>query len=121
MFACNETKTDDTNSETVDTGEEVTEVGSTDEFICSQLSLDECPNYAECEVIVGSPIVSSTEGEECIESSQQEPKACVESGCSADPTVTVAHPPDSEQCWVFASGCLPDGWVVCSVFPPECE
>ena len=100
---------------------EISDTASSTDVVCAQLSLDECANYDQCELVSGSPIITNSSGEECLDSSVQEDKACVDYGCSAEPSLTVAHPPEDEQCWLFPSGCLPDGWTTCSDMPSECE
>ena len=132
MLACAESKTDsasDTDAAAADTAETTETTETTDtaentettEVICAQTPLDECASYDQCELVVGSPIVENTDGEYCIDYSVQEAQACADYGCSADPTITIAHPPDSEECWVFPSGCLPEGWSYCTQSPSACE
>ena len=148
IFACGEQKSDKTDSASEPSSDEEnineTEEGNEEEgneeenneqenneqenneevneenISCSELTLDECDTYEGCETLSGHPIVIVNE-EECVDSSTQEVKACVETGCSAEPTITVAHPPDSDQCWLFPSGCLPQSWELCGSSPQDCQ
>ena len=97
------------------------ETQNTDEVICSQISVDECSTFEECEVVYASPIVLDENGNECVDYANQEARVCETFGCSAEPTITFAHPPDSDQCWMFASGCLPEGWSYCDTNPNGCQ
>jgi hypothetical protein len=117
-----ETNEEETNEE--ETNEEETneeEIQNSDEVICSQISLEECDSFEVCELVSGSPIVINDNGEECVDYATQEPQACVEFGCSADPTITIASPPNSDQCWMFGSGCLPEDWSYCDSSPQDCQ
>ena len=96
------------------------ETQNTDEVICSQISVDECSTFEECEVVSAYPIVLDENGNECVDYASQEAQACETFGCSAEPTITFAHPPDSDQCWMFASGCLPEGWSYCDTNADTC-
>ena len=132
MLACNDTKPEDTGGETEESEQEAApteteetetgtpEVEGREEAVCANISLDECGAYEQCELVSGYPVVLNDLGEECIDSSVQEPQACVDYGCSAEPTITIAHPPDSDECWMFTSGCLPEGWVLCEGAPSDC-
>ena len=112
-----ESKSEETGtSNSTDTGEETLEV-----FQCVALSVEECSNHEACEVVYGLPIVQNDAGEDCVDYDGQTPVGCAYLGCSADPTTTVASPPDSEQCWFFTSGCLLEGWEVCSEYPADCQ
>ena len=82
--------------------------------------MSECSAYTECEVVYASPIIIDENGQECIDYADNQPKACAEFGCSADPTITFAKPSDSEECWMIASGCLPDGWSYCDATNQDC-
>ena len=127
ILACAESKTDSASdtetTETTDTASttETTDTAETTEVTCAQTPLDECSNDPQCELVVGSPIVENASGEYCVDNSVQEAQACADAGCSADPTITIAHPPDSEECWMFPSGCLPEGWSYCTQSPSTCE
>ncbi|MEC7983856.1 MAG: hypothetical protein VX278_01750 [Myxococcota bacterium] len=124
LFACMESKTDDTATET-DTATEETETGETvvsEEMVhCPSLSFDECATQEQCELISASPVVTNDDGSICVDNSSQETIACEFAGCSADPTITVASSPDSDTCWVIPSGCLPEGWQTCGEYPDACE
>ena len=117
IFACMESKPEETGTPTsTDSGEVTTAV-----ILCADLSTDECSNHEECELVYGSPIVQNDAGEDCVDYDGQTPVGCADLGCSADPTTTVASPPDSDQCWFFASGCLLEGWETCSDYPADCQ
>ncbi len=116
-----ETQTGGENNEEENNEEENNEEENNEENIsCSERSLEDCDSYEGCETLSGYPIIIVNETE-CVDNSTQEIKACVETGCSAEPTITVAHPPDSQECWLFASGCLPEGWERCSTYPQDCQ
>ena len=85
-FACSseETQKSDTSSETQSTQEESNieesqeteennneernneETQNTDEVICSQISVDECSTFEECEVVSAYLIVLDENGNECV-------------------------------------------------------
>jgi len=139
-FACSseDIQKSDTSSETLSTQEESNtqesqeteenneennneETQNTDEVICSQISVDECSTFEECEVVYASPIILDENGNECVDYANQEARVCETFGCSAEPTITFAHPPDSDQCWMFASGCLPEDWSYCDTNADTCQ
>ena len=125
-FACSseDTQKSDTSSETQENNNEENnneESQNTDEVVCAQISVDECSTFEECEVVYASPIVSDENGNECVDYASQEARVCETFGCSAEPTITFAHPPESDQCWMFASGCLPEGWSYCDTNADTCQ
>ena len=124
MLACSDSKTDSAeaaeDSSAVDSAEN-TDSATPQTVRCAQIPLDECASYEQCELVVGSPVVENEMGEYCIDNDTQEAQACADYGCSADPSITIAHPPDSEECWMFPSGCLPEGWSYCTQNPSSCD
>ena len=135
IFACNDTKTDDTsisndvvtedtaqegntenteteNTETEETETEETETENTEIDNCADLSVEECGGYSECETVYAQ-LSSYNEDASCTEYGTSEPIACEFRGCSSEPTITFAQPTGSQDCWMIPSGCLPQGWEIC--------
>ena len=117
FLACMESKPEETgmSATPVDSGE------TTEIISCADRSIEECGDDEACELVSGLPIIQNDAGEECIDLDGQTPVGCADYGCSAEPTTTVASPPDSDECWFFASGCVLEGWEVCDNYPADCQ
>ena len=103
-------------SDTEDSGEDTGATGS-----CEELTTEECHERSDCFTRQGHPL-SFDEANQCwnIEPGQDTNCLSMDTGCGD--AITYAHPPDSEECWMFTDTCIPADWISCD-YPeePECN
>lgn len=91
-----------------------------DETPCAELAAAECGARSDCAAVNGAPVSFETtaSGSCYVPGTDAEFVSCRENTGECPPVVRFAAPAEGEDCWQFAAGCAPDGWVACDEVGP---
>lgn len=76
---------------------------------CNRLSPPDCAIRSDCAVITGSSITFGDTGGGCYTVGAAEPLGCMPANMGCDDAEYWVN--NSDGCWFFRNGCLPDGWT----------
>jgi hypothetical protein len=111
--ACGVNNPPDSGDSSIDTGD----------ASCATLDADVCSENAECHPIGGLALQEDGSGGLCHDfSDPAEILGCMSLNQGCTGALTYGRPEGSDdQCILFMSGCLPNGWVVCDMYTDECS
>jgi len=122
-----ESDTDEPDTDEPDTDEPDTDDPDTDEpdtdpvGSCDVLSIDECGVRSDCALIYGTEMAVDTTNN-CYELAEEAAAfGCMSADMMCTEAITYAQDPSAGECTWFSNGCIPTGWVSCSVPTEECN
>jgi hypothetical protein len=88
---------------------------------CDVLSIDECGVRSDCNLIYGTEIAVDTTND-CYDLAEEAAAfGCMSVDMMCTEAITYAQDPSVGECTWFSNGCIPTGWVSCSVPAEECN
>jgi len=118
-----EPDTDESDTDEPDTDEPDTDEPDTDDPVgsCDVLSIDECGVRSDCALIYGTEMAVDTTNN-CYELAEEAAAfGCMSADMMCTEAITYAQDPSAGECTWFSNGCIPTGWVSCSVPTEECN
>ena len=84
------------------------------------MSIDECGVRSDCALIYGAEIAVDT-ANNCFTMAEAAAFGCMSADMMCTEAITYAQDPSVGECTWFSNGCIPTGWVSCSVPAEECN